>query len=216
MVSKLEDLEILKTVLEHKEAHRGLAFLYAASQSECTKNSRCGMEVGMSREKDQAAVLKLFLKDKINVDIDNSRTEDITIGESNISIKHSSAKVGTPVKVTWTSADVSVREAIAKIINAEDSSYPHLLLNYLDVSKNKITIICISSEENKTVIKTLKDDAFTVPKGNSRGIQYSKKAMNELLKKTYFKIEIHDANLKGGVNPIERRIQLLKGLGIKP
>jgi hypothetical protein len=173
------------------------------------------MEVGMSREKDQGAVLKLFLGSRINLDIDNTLPEDYIIGKSKISSKHSGSKVGSPVKAKWTSADLSVKEAIEGMINAEDSYYPHLLITYLDTHRKKITIICISSEENKNIIKNLKNEAFTIPKGNSRGIEYSKKAMNELLKKIYFKIEISDVDLKNGINPIERRIQLLKSMGIK-
>lgn len=215
MTTKIEDLETLKSILENKDAQRGLIALYTQSQSECTRNGACGMEVGMSREKDQGAILKLFLGDRINLDIDNSLPEDYIIGKSKISAKHSGSKVGTTVKAKWTSADVSVKEAIEKMINAEDSYYPHLLLTYLDTHIKKITIICISSEENKNIIKTLKNDAFTIPKGNSRGIEYSRKAMNELLKKIYFKIEIYDVDLKSGINPIERRIQLLKSMGIK-
>jgi hypothetical protein len=215
ITSKIEDLETLKSTLENKEAQRGLIALYTQSQSECTRNGACGMEVGMSREKDQGAVLKLFLNDKINLNIDNTLPEDYVVGNSKISAKHSGSKVGSPVKVKWTSADTSVKEAIGQIINAKDSYYPHLLLTYLDIRNKKITIICISSEQNKIIIKSLKNEAFTIPKGNSRGIEYSKKAMNELLKKIYFKIEISDVDLKNGINPIERRIQLLKSMGIK-
>ena len=215
MTSKIEDLETLQEVLQNKEAQRGLITLYTQSQSECTRNGACGMEVGMSREKDQGAVLKLFLAEKINLDIDNSLPEDYIIGKSKISAKHSGSKFGSAVKAKWTSADVSVKEAIDAMINADDSYYPHLLITYLDIHNKKITIICISSEENKNVIKNLKNEAFTIPKGNSRGIEYSKKAMNELIKKIYFKIEILDVDLKSGVNPIERRIQLLKNMGIK-
>lgn len=215
MTDKIGDLEMLKSILQNKEAQRGLIELYTQSQSECTRNGACGMEVGMSREKDQGAVLKLFLNDKINLDIDNTLPEDYIVGNSKISAKHSGSKVGSPVKAKWTSADTSVKEAIEQMINAEDSYYPHLLLTYLDIRNKKITIICISSEENKNIIKSLKNEAFTIPKGNSRGIEYSKKAMNELLKKIYFKIEICDVDLKSGINPIERRIQLLKSMGIK-
>ena len=216
VTTKIEDLETLKSILENKDAQRGLIALYTQSQSECTRNGACGMEVGMSREKDQGAVLKLFLGDRINLDIDNSLPEDYIIGNSKISAKHSGSKVGSAVKAKWTSADVSVKEAIEKMIDAEDSYYPHLLLTYLDTHSKKITIICITSEENKNIIKTLKNEAFTIPKGNSRGIEYSRKAMNELFKKIYFKIEIYDVDLKSGINPIERRIQLLKSMGIKP
>jgi hypothetical protein len=210
----VEDLELLKHVLLNKDAQRGLIALYSQSQTECTRNGVCGMEVGMSREKDQGAVLKLFLGDKINLEIDNTLPEDYVIGTEKISAKHSGSKVGSPVKAKWTSADLSVKEAIESMIHAPDSYYPHLLITYLDTKNNKITIICILSEDNKNIIKTLQEGAFTVPKGNSRGIEYSKKAMKELLKKIYFKIEISNADLKSGINPIERRIQLLKNMGI--
>jgi hypothetical protein len=209
-----EDLEMLKSVLENKEAQRGLIALYAQSQSECTRNGVCGMEVGMSRERDQGTILKLLLGSRINVDIDNTLPEDYIIGKSKISAKHSGSKVGSTVKAKWTSADLSVIEAIEEMINAEDSYYPHLLITYLDIHNKKITIICISSEENKNIIKNLKNDAFTIPKGNSRGIEYSKKAMNEFLKKIYFKIEICDVDLKSGMNPFERRTQMLNSMGI--
>ena len=212
--ASIEDLESLKNVLENKEAQRGLIALYKQSQSECTRNGNCGMEVGMSREKDQGAVLKLFLGNKINLDIDNNLPEDYIIGNSKISAKHSSGEVGSTVKAKWTSADVSVKEAIEEMINAEDSYYPNLLLTYFDIKNKIIIILCISSKENKKVIKTLKHEAFTIPKGNARGIEYSKKAMNELIKNNYFKIEIPNVDLKSGVNPIERRIQLLKSMDI--
>lgn len=212
----VEDLELLKSVLQHMEAQRGLITLYSQSQTECTRNGVCGMEVGMSREKDQGAVLKLFLKDKINLDIDNTLPEDYVIGTEKISAKHSGSKVGSPVKAKWTSADVSVKEAIESMIHAEDSYYPHLLITYLDTKNNKITMICILSDDNKNIIKTLKEEAFSIPNGNSRGIEYSKKAMTLLLQRPYFTIEIDDADLKGGLDPIERRMNLLKSMGICP
>lgn len=171
--TKLEDLEKLKSILENSEAQRGLISLYRQSQSECIRNGVCGMEVGMSREKDQGAVLKYFLGDIINLDVENTLPEDYIVGKSKISSKHSGSKVGSAIKAKWTSADVSVREAIERMINAEDSYYPNLLITYLDTRNNKITIICISSEENKNVIKNQKNEAFTIPKGNSRGIEYS-------------------------------------------
>jgi len=170
------------------------------------------MEIGMAREKDQGAILKLFLNDKINLKIDNNLTEDYVIGNSKISAKHSGNKIGSPVKIKWTSADTPVKETIEKIIN--DTEYPHLLITYLDTTCEKVTIICITAEHNKHVIKTLQYDAFTVPKGNSRGIEYSKKAMTELLQNRYFTIEIKNVKLRGGLCPIERRINVLKSMGI--
>lgn len=211
-IKKIEDLETLKSVLENKEAQKGLIELYKQSQTECTRNGVCGMEVGMSREKDQGALLKYFLGSKINLDIDNSLPEDYIIGTSKISAKHSGSKVGSPIKAKWTSADKSVEEAIESMINAKDTYYPNLLITYLDIHNKKITIVCISSEENKNIIKTLKNESFKIPKGNSRGIEYSKKAMKELFNNLYFKIEIPNVELKSGINPIERRMNILKTL----
>lgn len=208
----IRELDMLHEVLQRKEAQLGLVTLYSQSQAECTRNGRCGMEIGMSREKDQGAVLKFFLKDMINLDIDNSLPEDYLIGTQKISAKHSGSKVGSAVKAKWTSADVSAQEAIKMMIEAEDSYYPHLLLTYLDMKTNKITIICITAEHNRSVIKQLKQEAFTVSNGNTRGIEYSKKAMTELLKERYFTVEIQNADLKGGLNPIERRIAILSSL----
>ncbi len=211
-----KDLELLRNILEKPEAQRGLITLYSQSQTECTRNGVCGMEVGMSREKDQGAVLKLFLGDSVNLDIDNTLPEDFIIGQAKISSKHSGSKFGSPVKAKWTSADNSVKETIELMINASDSYYPHLLITYLDTKKNRITIVCMSAKTNMNVIKALKEDAFTVPKGNSRGIEYSKKAMAKLLADRVFTIEIDGADMKGGLNPIQRRIALLKSMGINP
>jgi hypothetical protein len=52
------------------------------------------------------------LKDKINLNIDNALTEDYVVGVAKISAKHSGSKIGSPVKIKWTSADTSVKETI--------------------------------------------------------------------------------------------------------
>lgn len=216
LVLKIDGLDLLKEVIENKEAQRGLIALYSISQAEAKRNGSVGMEVGMFREKDQGAVLKLFLGEKINLDINNTLPEDYVVGSEKISVKHSTGKVGSSVKVKWTSASESVRETVQAIINAEDSYYPHLLITYIDIPNKKLTIICITSENNKNVIKTLKEDAFKIPAGNSRGIEYSKKAMTQLLDNTYFKIEIANADFQNTLSPIERRIALLASMGINP
>lgn len=215
-LKKIEDLEIIKKFYENKQAQRGLINLYSQSQAECMRNGVCGMEIGMSREKDQGAVLKLFLGDKINLDINNNLPEDFIVGNEKISSKHSSGKIGGCIKVKWTSADTSVKDAIQNMIDADDSYYPNLLITYFDRKAKKMTIICITSENNKNAIKTLKEEAFKIPNGNSRGIEYSSKAMKYLLDKPYFTIEILDVELNGGLNPIERRLNLLKSMGICP
>jgi hypothetical protein len=215
-MTTIEELDLLRSVLEHKKAQEGLIQLYSQSQSECTRNGALGMEIGMAREKDQGAVLKLFLGDILNLDIDNELPEDFMIKEAKISAKHSSGKLGSPVKAKWTSADTSVQEAVKKMIEAEDSYYPHLLLTYIDTATKTITFLCISAEHNRRIIKEMKEEAFTIPKGNSRGIEYSRKAMKALMASLYFRVQIDHADVKGGVNPIDRRIQFLRSIGIGP
>jgi hypothetical protein len=212
--TEIPELDMLHSVYCNLDAQKALITLYTDSQAECKRNGICGMEIGMAREKDQCAVLKLFLGDSIRLDIDNSLTEDFLVGKEKVSSKHSSSKVGSPVKIKWTSADTSVKEAIQVMIDADDSYYPHLLLTYMNVKEKTITAFCISAYQNAAVIKELKMDAFTVPKGNSRGIEYSRMAMKKLLTKPYFKVLIKDADIGNGIDPIERRIQILKNIGI--
>lgn len=212
----VEELEWMKEVFERPSAQRCLVSLYSDSQSECMRNGTPGMEIGMAREKDQVTVLKMCLKDKVNLCIDNSRVEDCEVGSGKVSIKHTTGKVGAPVKAKWTSADKSVQEAIQAMLDADDSYYPHLLLTYFDTEANRITIVCIAKDQNKATIKELGAAAFTVPKGNSRGIEYSRAAMALLLQRMYFSVTIEDANVNGGEDPIERRMKRLQSLGLSP
>lgn len=207
-------LTSLHQTLSNSHAQKGLIALYSQSQSECTRNGTCGMEIGMAREKDQGAVLKAFLGDLINLEIDNTLPEDFLICNEKVSSKHSSGPVGTPVKAKWTSADTSVQEAIQAILHANDSYFPHLLLTYIQTKLRTLTIIGISSEHNKTVIRQLQEAAFTVPKGNSRGIEYSRLAMKKLIERPAFVIGLRDVDIQGGLDPITRRIQTLRTMGI--
>lgn len=212
----MEELEWIKEVFERPAAQRCLIALYSDSQSECMRNGTPGMEIGMAREKDQVTLLKMCLKDKVNLCIDNTRVEDCEIGSEKVSIKHITGKVGGTVKAKWTSADKSVQDAIQAMVDADDSYYPHLLLTYFDTETNTITIVCVSKEQNKATIKELGAAAFTVPKGNSRGIEYSRLAMSLLLRRMYFTVHIENANINGGEDPIERRKKRLQSLGLSP
>jgi len=209
-------LEGLRSVLSNEVAQRALVSLYADSQAECIRNGRCGMEIGMAREKDQGAVLKLFLGDEINLDLDNALPEDYMIGTEKISAKHSQSSVGGTVKAKWTSADMSVQAAIKDMVEAADDYYPNLLLTYLSVPQKRIVFVCITAEDNRQTIKSLGAKAFKVPTGNSRGIEYSLEAMKILMEKAYFRINVEDADLTSGADPIERRMELLKARGFAP
>lgn len=212
---QIKELDLLRDVFINPSAQRALKLLYSDSQKEHKRNGKVCMEIGMSREKDQGAVLKHFLGDQINLDLDNDLPEDMRVLGQGVSAKHSSSKVGTTIKAKWTSADTSAEEAIRAMIDAPDSYYPHLLLTYIDVKSKKITIVCVPSYQNRRIIKTMANGAFTRPKGNSRGIEYSTAAMKELMASTYFKIEIPDADLDAaGLDPIQRRLNILTCNGI--
>jgi len=215
VIEPIPELEQLKSVLSNPSAQKGLIKLYADSQSECMRNGKCGMEIGMSREKDQGAVLKLFMGGAINLELDNSLTEDYKIGTEEISAKHSQGRIGAPVKLKWTSDNESIDKVVKLFL--EGDKYPNLLLTYIDIHKKIITIVCIDSKNHKNVIKTLGPSSLKVTKGkNTRGIEYSTEAMKEFIKNPYFKIIIEDADLNGGMDTIERRIKILRDMGITP
>lgn len=215
VIEPIPELEYLKSVLSNPSAQKGLIKLYADSQSECMRNGKCGMEIGMSREKDQGAVLKLFMGDTINLELDNSLTEDYKIGNEEISAKHSQGKIGAAVKLKWTSDNESIDKVVKLFL--EGDKYPNLLLTYIDITKKIITIVCIDSKTHKNVIKTLGASSLKVIKGkNTRGIEYSTEAMKEFIKNSYFNIIIENADLKGGMDTIERRIKILRDMGITP
>ena len=172
------------------------------------------MEIGISREKDQYAVLKLFLGERIRWCDTNDVPEDFVIGDEKVSSKHSSSKVGTPVKVKWTSESHSVEKDIHDIVHAADTYYPHILLTYMDLKEGHVTVIGISSEQNRNTIKTLGKDAFSIPSGNSRGIEYSRKAMTMLLSSPYFRVDVTHSSLHQVGEPIERRMNLLRSMGV--
>lgn len=214
--SRIDELEAMQEVFERPSAQRCLVKLYSDSQSECKRNGACGMEIGMAREKDQVTVLQMCLGDKVNLCIDNNKVEDVLIGSEKISIKHSSGKVGTAVKAKWTAADTSVQEDIKSMVEAADDYYPHLLITYMDTEKKAIVILCIAKEQVKATIKELGVAAFKVPSGNSRGIEYSPATMKLFLHRRYFAVTIADADVEGGEDPIARRIERLRSLGLNP
>lgn len=208
----MQALTLIKDHLLKPFIQKAIVMLYSISQAECTRDGKCGMEIGMAREKDQGAVLKYFLGDSVNLNIDNSLPEDYLVLGEKISAKHSQGKVGSAVKAKWTVAGESAKDAIKSMIEADNSYYPHLLITYIDISSKNISFVCITSEHNRNTIKSLGEAAFKIPKGNSRGIEYSTLAMKELMKNVYFKIDISNANLKGGEDPIQKRMNLIKQL----
>lgn len=210
----IPSLELLKRVYSNPHAQHGLSQLYKTSRSECMRNGVCGMEVGMAREKDQCAVLKLFLGGALNLDVNNDLPEDFLVLGDKVSSKHSSSKIGSTVKAKWTSERESVEKDINAMLEAEDDYFPHLVLTYIDTHTNTIRVIGISSKHISTTIRTLGRNAFHIPSGNSRGIEYSRKTMALFLSRPYFDITFTYSITENELNPIERRIHYLRSIGI--
>lgn len=210
----IPSLELLKRVYNNPQAQHGLSHLYKTSRSECMRNGVCGMEVGMAREKDQCAVLKLFLGGALNLDVNNDLPEDFLVLGDKISSKHSSSKIGSTVKAKWTSEKESVERDIQSMLQADDNYFPHLVLTYIGTGSNTIRVIGISSKHISNTIRTLGRDAFHIPSGNSRGIEYSRKTMALFLSQPYFDITFTYSITDNELNPIERRIHCLRSIGI--
>ena len=212
-MSKRMDMDRLKDVLSDPIKQKGLIKLYADDQAECRKNGKCGMEIGMAREKDLVAYLLLHLGPDIDYDITNNVPEDFMYRRTEkVSVKHMASKLGTPVKAKWTSADVPAQDSIKHMIEAPDNYYPALLICYIDIEKKSIVYIFISAEQNKNTIKTLGNAAFKIPSGNTRGIEYSREAMTELMKNICFRVDIANADLTTGMDPIQRRMNILRSM----
>lgn len=209
-------LETLRRLFQYPPAQQALLHLYADSQSDCKKNGKCGPEVGMAREKDLLAVLRYFLKERITTEISNDLPEDFLMDTEKVSVKHSQGAVGSAVKAKWTSDKDSTASDITSIISAEDGYYPHLLLIYMPKGQKKIVIACVEKDKHRTVVKTLKEGAFKILNGNSRGFEYSKAAMKEFLSSPAFICEIQNVDLEGGMDPIQKRMKQLELYGIPP
>ena len=168
----------------------------------------------MAREKDQCAVLKLFLGGALNLDVNNDLPEDFLVLGDKISSKHSSSKIGGTVKAKWTSERESVERDIQTMLQADDNYFPHLVLTYINTDSNTIRVLGISSKHIRNTIQTLGRDAFHIPSGNSRGIEYSRKTMALFLSQPYFDITFTYSITEDELNPIERRIHYLRSIGI--
>ena len=201
---RIHVLNKLYLTIKKPRFQKNLIKLYRLSQSECTRNGKVCMHIGLAREKDLVACLKHELGDTIDYCIDNDQPEDFIMDSQKFSIKHSQDSLTTPVKINWNTG--LYQESIDHLINHEPQ---HLLISYINLNKKSIQIVCVSADQVKTTIKQFGVSAFKIPSGNSRGIQFSRSAMDELLSKYYFKVLISDADLHGGMDPIERRIELL-------
>jgi len=204
-------LNQIRDTLMRPRAQRQLVNLYRASQTECKRAEKLGMEVGNSRENDQKAVLKYHIP-ALSYKISNHLPQDFELDGEPVSQKHITAKVGKGnVKAKWTSDKVKAGEYIAKMITGDPTMFTHLLLTYIDIPSKLITVIGIDREKFRTSVVELKEESFTHHEGtNTRGVEYSVKLMKKLLDDPAFKVEINNVDLSGGIDPIERRIKLLE------
>ena len=207
---KEEDLDTIEEVLRRSIVQTHLVYLYSASQSECTRNGKCTMEIGTSRENDLKAVLREHIGDEFKTDINNNCVEDCQFKNEKISIKHISAAVGKgSIKAKWTSDTEQAKQYIVSMVSQKEKPV-HMILVYIDIAKKAITIVCIAASTIKEIIQDLGQEAFSTATGtNNRGVEYSKRIVSELIRRNYFMIEIRDVAFTNGLDPIQRRRALL-------
>lgn len=206
----IEDaLTKISTILSSQVIQQELVSLYADSQQECKRNNKLGMEIGMSREKDLIAVMKEYLGDDVEYNIDNTCCEDVIVLKEKISIKHCSGKRGKcSIKVKWTSDNIQAKHYIDKVLTNIEEHCNHLIIVF--ISPPIIEIIGISKTSIIRAIQELQEDAFVAKIGiNNRGIEYSKTFMNKILHQPFFSITISDVLFTVGMCPIEKRRALL-------
>jgi len=203
-----QGLEVVREVLSNPAAQKDLVTLYSDSQSECTRNGKCGMEIGMSRENDLKAVLVKYATEHIQIDIDNDLVEDFRVKGEPVSVKHVTGKVGTgSVKAKWTSDADQAQQFIESMLTFDPSHYTHILLVYIDTKKKSITLVCVTATTVVEIVREHGASAFSAAKGtNNRGVSYASKTIADFLRKAFFTIEIKDVTLSEGLDPIQRRL----------
>lgn len=211
IVAPIAELDRLRTVLETPAAQRDLVSLYSDSQAECKRNGKCGMEIGMSREKDLLAVLSDYIGAEVVTDIDNALVEDFRFNAEKISIKHISDAVGKgSMKVKWTSDAEQATKFLTTMLALEPDHYTHMLIVFIDLKAKRITIVCIAAQQVIEIVRFLGKRAFNSATGtNNRGVDYSKEMMALLIKYNYFTVRIEGVDIATGLDPIARRRALL-------
>lgn len=210
---KIPELDRICEVLSNPAAQRDLVLLYSDSQSECKRNGKCTMEIGSSREKDLLAVLKRYIGDGIKTDLDNALVEDFRFNDQRISVKHSSDIVGAGnIKMKWVADGEQADAFIREMLEFKPDHYTHILLVYIRVETKRIDAIMVSASTVLDIVRTLGMDAFKSSKGtNNKGVEYSRKTLQQFVKRAYWHIKMTDMDIKTGIDPIERRIARLGG-----
>lgn len=202
-------------LLSKRNVQKDLIRLYQKSHREYTKNGKMGMEIGASKEKDLTAVFQYYMgKDQVVYDTGYCSPEDIRIGGEKFSIKHISTAVGASsgsIKVKWTADNIQAKKLI------EDSRTmfgQHMLIVYWDNKKNNVTILGIEQEKIQNGIYRYNETAFHIRSGtNNRGVQFSRKMLDFILKDPAFSITIPDVHLhssSSSEDPIQQRCAELK------
>jgi len=203
-------MEKIYNLLHQREVQQNLIRLYQKSHWEHTKNGKMGMEIGASKEKDLTAIFRYYMgEDQVIYDTGYCSPEDLRIGGEKFSIKHISTAVGAStgsIKVKWTSDNFQAKKLIK---DSQWMSDQHMLIVYWDNNKNNVTILGIEQEKIKNGVSRYHETAFHIRPGtNNRGVQFSRKMLDFILKDPAFSITIPDVHLHSSStseDPIQRR-----------
>lgn len=182
--------------------------LLRRSQSECQRDGKTTMDVGIHRERDLIAVLCKYMgRDNIIWNIPNDLSADVIVKDTPFSIKHKMpskhSESISAFKVKWTSNAEVARQHVSQCLSNEWEEY----IIVSEIYPKQITMYFISPIQINKAIKLFKENAFkpVSQTSNGRGIEFSESTLNLL--KYGSMIVSFKADVFSGLNdPIEDRL----------
>lgn len=184
--------------------------LYQISQIENQRNGRTTAEVGTSREKDLSAFIKFFMKESVNININNENEEDIIVNERKISIKHSSNKSISQqsIKIIWTEN----KELQQKFIENCKFQCDMLIVyvRFTTYESGELEIIYIEAD----VLNKLKEESSncifkTRENSNGRGIEFTSDFFTKMKENVEFRCKVNfEKMIFENTDPITRRLKI--------
>lgn len=195
-------------LFKHKRVQKDYIHLLRKSQTECQRDGKTTMEVGIHRERDLIAILCKYMgRENIRWDIPNSISADVLVKNKPVSIKHKMpskhSESISSFKVKWTANATIAKQHVRDCLENEWEEY----IIVSEIYPNEICMYFICPSQINTAMKIFKDNTFKAisETNNGRGIEFSENMLN-LLKygsmSVRFKADIF-SNLN---DPIEDRL----------
>ena len=186
----LEDIKSFFDIEKNPKIIKKLPEMFYLAELENRKQNKLSPDIGNTRERILISIFEeLFGKENVNDDLGPVEKEvDVEILKERYSIKTLTSKKPKGVKAVWTVDEGSVKKFVKKY-------KPTCLIIYVHINwgeKGGIYLFDLNAQK-KTIKKLGRDkNYFKIPKldTNPRGVEFSKEAIDELIKLCNLKIEI--------------------------